>query len=46
MPTGLEEIESMLRVLTGPAATMFSIAGYAGLRLGEIEGLEWQDRIT
>lgn len=39
----LEEIADILSRLPEPAATMFAIAAYAGLRRGEIEGLEWTD---
>jgi integrase len=31
------------RLLPEPAATAFAVAAYAGLRRGEIEGLEWTD---
>src|SRR5216683_4257449 len=37
----LEEIGSMLAHLPEPAATAFAVAAYAGLRRGEIQGLEW-----
>jgi integrase len=39
----LEEIASILALLPEPAATIFAVAGYTGLRRGEIEGLEWTD---
>ena len=39
----LEEIASILAVLPEPAATIFAVAAYTGLRRGEIEGLEWTD---
>ena len=39
----LEEINSMLMVFPEPASTAFAVAAYAGLRRGEIEGLEWTD---
>lgn len=39
----LEEIGTMLAYLPEPAATAFAVAAYAGLRRGEIEGLEWPD---
>lgn len=39
----LEEIAIMLAQLPEPAATAFAVAAYAGLRRGEIEGLEWAD---
>jgi integrase len=39
----LEEIATILSILPEPAATIFAVAAYAGLRRGEIEGLEWTD---
>lgn len=39
----LEEIQSILAHLPEPAATAFAVAAYAGLRRGEIEGLQWGD---
>jgi integrase len=39
----LEEIQSILTVLPEPAATCFAIASFAGLREGELSGLEWPD---
>lgn len=39
----LEEIGTVLALLPEPAATIFSVAAYTGLRRGEIEGLEWTD---
>jgi integrase len=39
----LEEIATILGILPEPAATIFAIAAYGGLRRGEIEGLEWTD---
>jgi integrase len=39
----LEEIQAFLAVLPEPAATAFAVASFAGLRRGEIEGLEWPD---
>ncbi len=39
----LEQIETILSHLPEPAATIFAIAAYTGLRRGEIEGLEWTD---
>jgi integrase len=38
-----EEIIHILRVLPEPAATAFAIAAFAGLREGEIAGLDWDD---
>jgi integrase len=37
------EIEGILALLPEPAATAFAIAAYSGLRIGEIEGLDWTD---
>ena len=44
----LEEIEKVLPVLEGAAKAAVAIAGYAGLRLAEIQGLTWDcyDRDT
>jgi integrase len=39
----LEQIQIILARLPEPAATVFAVASFAGLRRGEIEGLEWQD---
>lgn len=39
----LEEIWSMLARFPEPASTAFAVAAYAGLRRGEIEGLQWPD---
>lgn len=39
----LEEINGILSHLSEPAATAFSIAAFAGLRIGEIEGLNLDD---
>jgi len=39
----LDEEEAMLRVFPEPAATVFAVAAYAGLRRGEITGLDWSD---
>lgn len=39
----LEEIQAFLSVLPEPAATAFAVASFAGLRRGEIEGLDWPD---
>ena len=39
----LEEINGILAHLPEPAATAFAIAAYTGLRVGEIEGLHWED---
>ena len=39
----LEEIQAILDLLPEPAATIFSIAAFAGLRRGEIAALRWED---
>jgi integrase len=39
----LEEIFAILSILPEPAATVFVVASFAGLRRGELEGLEWPD---
>jgi len=39
----LEEINGILAHLPELAATAFAIAAYAGLRVGEIEGLDWDE---
>jgi integrase len=39
----LEEINSLMSLFPEPASTAFAIAALAGLRRGEIEGLDWSD---
>jgi integrase len=39
----LREEQTMIAVLPEPAATIAAVAGFAGLRRGEIRGLEWTD---
>ncbi len=39
----LEEINAILSHIPEPATTAFAVAAYAGLRIGEIEGLRWED---
>jgi integrase len=39
----LEEIQTILALLPEPAATAFAVAGYMGLRHGEIQGLLWEN---
>ena len=39
----LEEVQAILAVLPEPAATCFAVASFAGLREGELSGLEWGD---
>ena len=39
----LEEIYLMLRILPEPAARVVATAAYTGLRLGELQGLTWED---
>jgi len=39
----LEEIQVILSLLPEPAATAFAVAGFMGLRHGEIQGLLWEN---
>lgn len=39
----LDEIRAILAVLPEPAATIFAVAAFTGLRRGEIRGMRWQD---
>jgi integrase len=39
----LEEILQMLQVLPEPASTIVAVAGFAGLREGELRGLLWEN---
>jgi len=39
----LDEIKSILAILPEPAATAFAVAGFMGLRHGEIQGLLWEN---
>jgi len=39
----LEEITTILGQLPEPAATIFAVAAFSGLRRSEIEGLRWED---
>lgn len=39
----LEEINLLLTLLPEPAATIFAVAAFTGLRRGEISGLRWED---
>src|SRR5262249_9972699 len=39
----VEEIAAILDRLPEPAATIFAIAAFSGLRRSEIEGLRWKD---
>jgi integrase len=39
----LEEIQTILPLLSEPAATAFAVAGFMKLRHGEIQGLLWED---
>ena len=39
----LTEIQQMLSVMPEPAATMFAVAAFTGLRRGELQGLRWED---
>jgi integrase len=38
-----EDAQTILGLLPEPACTVFAVAAYTGLRIGEIAGLEWQD---
>jgi integrase len=40
---GIDEVRVILSLLPEPAATIFAIAAFAGLRLSEIQGLQWPD---
>jgi integrase len=39
----LEEVQAILRFLPERAATVFSVAAFAGLRRSEIQGLQWEN---
>lgn len=39
----LSEIKQMLSVMPEPAATIFAVAAFTGLRRGELQGLRWED---
>ncbi|MGO9647606.1 MAG: tyrosine-type recombinase/integrase [Terriglobales bacterium] len=39
----LEEIQTILALLSEPAATAFAVAAFMGLRHGEIQGLLWEN---
>lgn len=39
----LEEIKAMLSILPEPSRTVAAVAGYSGLRRGEIQGMRWLD---
>jgi len=39
----LEEVQSLLAVFPEPAGTAFAVAAFMGLRIGEIEALQWED---
>jgi integrase len=39
----LEQEQQILALLPEPAATSFAVACFSGLRLGEVEGLRWED---
>jgi integrase len=39
----LDEVNAILAYIPEPATTAFAIAAYTGLRVGEIEGLRWED---
>jgi integrase len=40
-PYSLEEVATMLKVLSEPSATAVATAAFTGLRLGELRGLTW-----
>jgi integrase len=39
----LDEVQTILATVPEPAATAFAVAAFAGLRRGEIEGLDWSN---
>lgn len=39
----LSEIQQMLSVMPEPAATIFAVAAFTGLRRSELQGLRWED---
>jgi integrase len=39
----LKEVLNMISALPQPASTVVAVAGFTGLRLGEIRGLQWRD---
>lgn len=39
----MDEIQHMLSVMPEPAATIFAVAAFTGLRRGELQGLRWED---
>ncbi len=39
----LEEIQTIIALLPEPASTAFAVAGFLGLRHGEIQGLLWEN---
>src|SRR3984893_9387254 len=39
----LEEVQTILALLPEPAATAFAVAGFMGLRHGEVQGLLWEN---
>jgi hypothetical protein len=39
----LTEIQQMLSVMPEPAATIFAVAAFTGLRRGEVQGLRWEN---
>lgn len=41
-PYSLEEVGTMLEVLSEPSATAVATAAFTGLRLGELRGLTWE----
>ncbi len=43
LANSLEELQTIISLLPEPAATAFAVAGYMGLRHGEIQGLLWEN---
>jgi integrase len=42
----LDEIAAMMKITPQPAVTIIAVAGFTGLRRGEIRGLQWEDYTT
>ena len=42
----LAEIQQMLSVMPDPAATIFAVAAFTGLRRSELQGLRWEDYVN
>jgi integrase len=39
----LEEVQTIMSLLPEPASTAFAVAGFMGLRMGEIQGMLWEN---